>query len=153
MPHKTVAEVQDRLREKAASFFIAADALDEDMLELDSHDDDVFEAFQIDEAMKKEQENDEELAMVLMYLGAELIYDSEELAGDGTRGPYLRYPRSQDFFQSCLQLPDRLFRAMFRVSHEMFNILVELLSRDPIFHSKGHKPQRPVAWQVATFLV
>lgn len=35
----------------------------------------------------------------------------------------------------------------------MFNALVEILSRDPAFHSTGRRPQRPVCIQLTCFLI
>lgn len=39
------------------------------------------------------------------------------------------------------------------MGRDMFDLLVRILSQHTIFQSKGRKPQRPVKWQLAAFLL
>ncbi|KAG7089231.1 hypothetical protein E1B28_010930 [Marasmius oreades] len=41
----------------------------------------------------------------------------------------------------------------YRVSHDMFDTLVKLLAPNPLFQSKGRKPQRHLKHQLGTFLI
>ncbi|KAJ6528964.1 hypothetical protein B0H19DRAFT_1274585 [Mycena capillaripes] len=77
---------------------------------------------------------------------------AEFMSGDGSRGPYDQIPKSVDFFSVCLRAPDREFRHMFRVGRDMFDYLVEQLSFNLIFQSRGRRPQRHVKYQLGCFL-
>lgn len=75
------------------------------------------------------------------------------LVSDGLRGPYNQWKKCDMFFEIALSWPDRDFRSEFRVSRVTFDRLVCLLEQDPIFYSTGKKPQRPVRYQLACFLM
>lgn len=86
------------------------------------------------------------------------------LTGDGSRGPYNQFPKTQEFFSTSLQSPDHQFRHIFwcvycpstlhnnltsmnfinRLGRDTFDQLVAILGRNPIFTSTGWKPQRHV---------
>ncbi|KAJ7194555.1 hypothetical protein GGX14DRAFT_576259 [Mycena pura] len=75
------------------------------------------------------------------------------LLGDGSQGPYFQVPKSQDWFSCALQAPDQDFRAVFRMSRGTFNRFCAELGKNPIFTSRGRKPQRHISWQLAAFLI
>ncbi|KAI0658943.1 hypothetical protein C8Q70DRAFT_934053 [Cubamyces menziesii] len=76
------------------------------------------------------------------------------------RGSYNQIPRCKEFFKVALGWPDREFRHTFRtwsfmdrMSRDTFDRLVALLESNPLFTSTGKKPQRPVRYQLACFLM
>ncbi|KAF7362660.1 DDE Tnp4 domain-containing protein [Mycena venus] len=78
---------------------------------------------------------------------------AQYMAGDGSRGTYDQIAKSKDFFGICLRAPDREFRHMFRVGRDLFDYLVQVLAPNPIFLSKGRRPQRHVKYQLGCFLI
>ncbi|KAB5589640.1 hypothetical protein CTheo_6913 [Ceratobasidium theobromae] len=48
---------------------------------------------------------------------------------------------------------ERLFKSWFRVNRKSFHRLIKLIENDSVFRPKGKKPQTPVKYQLATFLV
>ncbi|KAG2128662.1 uncharacterized protein EDB93DRAFT_153247 [Suillus bovinus] len=70
-----------------------------------------------------------------------------------SRGPYNQWQKCTEFFEISMCWPDRDFRHEYRVSRPTFDRLVRLLERNPIFESTGKKPQRPVRYQLACFLL
>jgi hypothetical protein len=91
------------------------------------------------------------------------------MSGDGSRGTYDRIPKSADFFSVSLQAPDWEFRHMFRcesvtlccflltqissIGRDMFDWVVGLLARNPIFQPHRGRPQRHVKYQLGCFLI
>ncbi|KAJ7226769.1 hypothetical protein GGX14DRAFT_385569 [Mycena pura] len=144
MPQKTIRELEDQHFEQALHFFMAADLL-EDTSSAEEADGDHVDS---DENVVQ----GDEIPMMLRVLGAEWLGIAEALRGNGTRGPYFQVPKSADFFELALQMPDRLFRYMFRMGRATFDTFVDILSQNPIFISRGRKPQRPVPYQLACFL-
>ncbi|EAU83249.2 hypothetical protein CC1G_11885 [Coprinopsis cinerea okayama7 len=72
--------------------------------------------------------------------------------GHKERGPYnIDFPKSFAYFEAALGWPPDLFRH--EISRTTFDKLVEVLERNPIFQSRGRKPQRAVRYQLATFLL
>ena len=105
---------------------------------------------------------------ILRIYAATWIEAGVALLGDGSRGPYFQVPKSQDWFSCALQAPDRDFRAVFRcaiyaslcpcslflsMSRGTFNKFCAELGKNPIFTSRGRKPQRHISWQLAAFLI
>ncbi|KAG1725681.1 hypothetical protein EDD22DRAFT_853646 [Suillus occidentalis] len=70
-----------------------------------------------------------------------------------SRGPYTQWRKCNEFFDVSLSWPDRDFRHKYRVSRTTFDHLVRILEENPIFKSMGRKPQRPVRYQLACFLL
>ncbi|KAG7099563.1 hypothetical protein E1B28_001396 [Marasmius oreades] len=93
------------------------------------------------------------MAVLLRALGARWLEMAYRLRGDSRRGPYPQSPKSKDIFECLLQLPVHQFRSVFRVSRDMFDILVKLLTPNPLFQTKGRKPQRHKKYQLGTFLI
>lgn len=94
------------------------------------------------------------------------------LKSRGPRGPYDKDNKCTEFFAKILSSTERDFRHELRfvryyietssrvistitsrMNRVTFDAIVELLQQDPIFQSKGRKPQRPVAFQFACFLM
>ncbi|KAG9029037.1 hypothetical protein FS837_003668 [Tulasnella sp. UAMH 9824] len=88
-------------------------------------------------------------------IACQVLAESEELFGgrEGTRGPYFQFAKSEDFFQRSLSWPDRWFRRVFRMSRATFDRVVALLEKNDVFQSSGKRPQRPVKFQLACFLI
>ncbi|OSC99379.1 hypothetical protein PYCCODRAFT_840847 [Trametes coccinea BRFM310] len=78
---------------------------------------------------------------------------ASSVSGESSRGPYNQIPRCPEFFPIALGWPDREFRHSFRMSRVTFDRFVYLLEANPIFCSTGKKPQRPVRFQLACFLL
>ncbi|KAJ3746836.1 hypothetical protein DFH05DRAFT_1556498 [Lentinula detonsa] len=76
---------------------------------------------------------------VLELAAALMIQKVSEIEGDGTRGPYNQFPKSQDWFSTSLQQPDRWFRSNHRMSWNMFDRLVFILTPNAVFHSPKKK--------------
>jgi len=118
MPPPTLADIETQLYVQAVKLFIAADDLEDINSEISDPEDDMIYATQTVtedlELAAAVQAESEEIAMVLRSLGVELMVQAEDLRGDGTRGPYLQYPRSKDFFECLLSLREKEFRTMFR---------------------------------------
>ncbi|KAG1859739.1 hypothetical protein F4604DRAFT_1930457 [Suillus subluteus] len=70
-----------------------------------------------------------------------------------SRGPYIQWQKCNQFFDISLSWPDRDFRHEYRVGRATFDRLVQILEQNPIFESTGRKPQRPVRYQLACFLL
>ncbi|QRV73668.1 hypothetical protein RhiJN_01682 [Ceratobasidium sp. AG-Ba] len=58
-----------------------------------------------------------------------------------------------NWFEKSLTWGNRRFRRIYRMSADTVNSVVDKLSRNPIFVSTGPRPQRPVIYQFATFLL
>ncbi|PPQ98190.1 hypothetical protein CVT26_003236 [Gymnopilus dilepis] len=70
----------------------------------------------------------------------------------GPRGSY-NQKKSRDFFNLMLnEFPERWFKEWLRMDRDTFWIVHDLIRDDPRFISTGRKPQRPVRYQLATFL-
>lgn len=69
------------------------------------------------------------------------------------RGPYNQWQKCNEFFELSLSWPDRDFRHEYRMGRTTFDRLVHMLEKNPIFESTGTKPQRPVCFQLACFLL
>ncbi|KAJ3733294.1 hypothetical protein DFJ43DRAFT_1223311 [Lentinula guzmanii] len=89
---------------------------------------------------------------VLELAAALMIQKVSEIEGDGTRVPYNQFPKSQDWFSTSLQQPDRWFRSNHRMSWNMFDRLVFILTPNAVFHSPKKK-QWHVKYQLVTFLI
>ncbi|KAL1948348.1 hypothetical protein VTO73DRAFT_12423 [Trametes versicolor] len=98
------------------------------------------------------QDQDFTVAELLELSAVNWLAIAEEFNDHDQRGPYNQILRSKDFFSCCLQASDRDFRHMFRMGRDTFDRLVALLAQNPIFTSKGKRPQRHVKFQLGTFL-
>ncbi|KAJ7226031.1 hypothetical protein GGX14DRAFT_386724 [Mycena pura] len=117
MPQKTLQELKDQHFEQALHFFMAADLL-EGTSSAEEADGD-----HVDENIVQ----GDEIPIMLWVLGAEWLGIAEALRGNGTRGPYFQFLKSADFFELALQMPDRLFRYMFRYAHFYLTWIEQLL--------------------------
>lgn len=86
-----------------------------------------------------------------------------------SRGPYNQWQKYTEFFEISMTWPDRDFRHEYRcfffcvcrnvlkprcsIGRTTFYRLVHILEQNPIFQSTGRKPQRPVRYQLACFLL
>ncbi|KAK7453275.1 hypothetical protein VKT23_011951 [Stygiomarasmius scandens] len=160
MPRYTLAEAQAECITLGSSLLLAAELMQPQNAEEDlgiGDDDGVSsEESDWDEEEDTEQEEtfggDEEDEIMLQAVGIYLLDYGDSLLGNGKRGPYFQFPKSKDYFECCLNANDRDFRYHFRMGREMFYRLVAMLEPNPIFHSTGPKPQRPVEYQLGAFL-
>ena len=76
---------------------------------LDHDDDDILPD---DDDFGSDSDND--LSEVLELSALQWLKIVLILTGDGSRGPYNKFPKSIDFFSVSLQAPERHFRRMFR---------------------------------------
>ena len=76
---------------------------------LDNDDDDILPD---DDDFGSDSDND--LSEVLELTALQWLQIVLILEGDGSRGPYNKFPKSIDFFTVSLQAPERYFRRMFR---------------------------------------
>ncbi|KAJ3968953.1 hypothetical protein EV361DRAFT_870433 [Lentinula raphanica] len=166
MPQPTLVETQHSFLQLAWVLILAADVLRDTAAtsDSDSESDDSSESSSDSDSESEDSDDSEsddegsgnKEAAELLELQAILFVDlAVNLVGDGSRGPYFQFPKSQDFFQCCLSAPDRTFRFIFRIriGRPMFEYLVEILATHPIFQSTGRKPQRHVKYQLAAFLI
>ncbi|THU93415.1 hypothetical protein K435DRAFT_903694 [Dendrothele bispora CBS 962.96] len=105
---------------------------------------------------RRHPDEEEELAAVVFAHYTHQFLQQERFLGGkwGTRGPYMTHRRSEDFFDCILyHFSDRQARSWLRMSREAFWTVHDLLEDDPIFHTgTATHPQRPVRYQLATFL-
>ncbi|KAF7367609.1 DDE Tnp4 domain-containing protein [Mycena sanguinolenta] len=155
MPKETLEGLQNRLYDDATSLFMLADLLEATgPIDLDPDDDNLtVDGDPPDELAEVISRGRSETADVLRMHGAMFVEEAESLRGDGTRGPYFQVRKSQDWFLYALAMPDRQFRAIFRIGRRTFDIFCEILEENPIFTSRGCKPQRHIAWQLGAFLI
>ncbi|KAF6744192.1 hypothetical protein DFP72DRAFT_1078899 [Ephemerocybe angulata] len=102
-----------------------------------------------------EDDDDEDSAMVIAAMALdEAAKLKEEMRSKnfGPRGSYNR-EQSDEFFRRLLdRFSDRCFQSWIRMGRKSFWELHDLISDHEVFKSKGKKPQRPVKYQLATFL-
>ncbi|TFK58518.1 hypothetical protein BDN72DRAFT_912609 [Pluteus cervinus] len=79
--------------------------------------------------------------------------EMEMAKSSAERGPYNQYPKLTQFLEIIQAAPEDVFRSFLRLGRTTFHKLVLLLEKNPIFQSTGRKPQRPVYYQLATFLI
>lgn len=157
MPQKTKAEREYKVYTQAQRIFIAANLLDGN-IPADLHPDfDNNVPDSADQSGLREFRNAEAAAM-LRYVGATWLDLAHSLSSDGTYGPYFQFQRPTDLFECCLRMPDHYFRSVFwcvtlqlslecmftfnnSVGRDMFEKLIAVLGHNPIFCSKGCKPQ------------
>ncbi|KAJ3925736.1 MAG: hypothetical protein NXY57DRAFT_1043852 [Lentinula lateritia] len=138
MPCTMKAEIQHNIV-TAAHNFIKASILLEDLCDDDIPLDDLDNDYMED-------------AELLELAGVMTLQLAMEMDGDGTRGAYNQFPKSNDWFPASLQQPDRWFRSNYRMSRDMFDHLVYILAQNQIFYSPK-KRQRHIKFQLATFLI
>ncbi|KAJ7182931.1 hypothetical protein C8R43DRAFT_941015 [Mycena crocata] len=141
MPKATKIQQYSDVLFIAENLLAASVALEEDVDDLDGFEEDEAELFCDD------------ISEILDLTSLDWLEIAEFMLGDGSRGRYDQIPKSVDFFSVCLQAPDREFRHMFRIGRNMFDWLVATLSTNPIFMSRGRKPQRHAKYQLGCFLV
>ncbi|QRW00132.1 DDE superfamily endonuclease [Ceratobasidium sp. AG-Ba] len=61
--------------------------------------------------------------------------------------------RQTNWFEKSFEFEERLFRYIYRMSKATFDRVATLLQPNPIFQSRGRRPQRPVKYQLAVFLI
>ncbi|KAJ4463940.1 hypothetical protein C8R41DRAFT_872267 [Lentinula lateritia] len=119
MPCTMKAEIQHNII-TAAHNFIKASILLEDLCDNDIPLDDLDNDYMED-------------AELLELAGVMTLQLAMEMDGDGTRGAYNQFPKSNDWFPASLQQPDRWFRSNYRMSRDMFDHLVYILAQNQIF--------------------
>ncbi|KAK2464094.1 hypothetical protein APHAL10511_003881 [Amanita phalloides] len=148
----TKHEIQELLAFAAAQSNVIAvtqalqNDLDEEMMSLDQSSDTSSDA---SEAGLDEEESYQSM----LFSGLTLLGFAASLSGDGSRGQYNQFEKCHQFFDIALGWPDRHFRHKFRIGCQTFDHLVQLLEVNPLFHSTGRKPQCPVHYQLACFLI
>ncbi|KAF7304138.1 DDE Tnp4 domain-containing protein [Mycena indigotica] len=164
MPYQTLADIENDVLDAAATALFIADLLGRDT-EADDDDDDTETSSQEGQSESgSDSEDGGELEQMLVdsrqqtetaltLFGAMLVDEAASLRGDGTRGPYFRMLTTNDWFVRALDLPDRQFRSVFRISRPTFDTFCTILGPNPIFHSTGRKPQRDISWQLGAFLI
>ncbi|KAJ7321568.1 hypothetical protein DFH08DRAFT_969937 [Mycena albidolilacea] len=149
MVKETLGGLQEDLYDDASALFAVAETLDHvDLMNLNLEDDD-----DMDELAQMLSRGQSDTAAILRMYGALFIEEAESLKGDGMRGPYFQVQKSEDWFVCALNMPDREFRAIFRISRLTFDIFCEILEQNPLFLSRGRKPQHHIAWQLGAFLI
>ena len=114
MVKQTLGGLQEDLYDDASVLLALADILDPVIpINLRPDDDDEPDP-DLEVAKELLARGQSEVAAVLRMYGAMCAEDAELLKGDGTRGPYFQVRKSEDWFISALQMPDRQFRAVFR---------------------------------------
>ncbi|KAG9078700.1 hypothetical protein FRC06_008232 [Ceratobasidium sp. 370] len=99
----------------------------------------------IENARDEDDEAADELMGILFLALAEQIAEM--------RGPYTQIQKSEDWFEVSMRWPPTWFQNTYRVSSCSFWRIATLLQENPIFQSKGRRPQRPVPVQLACFLL
>jgi len=165
MVYKSKAQIQAELVGMAEVMFVAS--LDDDGEEADMDVD--FEGE--DQWLLDDMDPEDD---ALQYVALRVLESAQSMSGSGSRGPYNGIARSKDYFPTLLQQPDQRFRyvfrsvnnkclhylpvpdlkdLVFRLSRSTFDRLVALLADNPIFISRGKRPQRHVKFQLAAFLM
>ncbi|KAG8716503.1 hypothetical protein FRC09_015670 [Ceratobasidium sp. 395] len=71
----------------------------------------------------------------------------------GPRGPYKKRNFMEDIERIFEDDSDRQFKSWARMSRQSFDRLLHLIKDDEVFKSKGRKPQVPVHYQLAAYLI
>jgi len=105
MPRKTKAEIQADLAAIMETLFSASAALD---------DDPTSDEEMADRDSDSDNKELDDIAEILLLAGLESMGEVYAMTGDGSRDPYGQIPKSEDWFKTALQSPDRDFRRTFR---------------------------------------
>ncbi|THU87950.1 hypothetical protein K435DRAFT_866748 [Dendrothele bispora CBS 962.96] len=150
MPRFTIAEAQSDYMSLGCTYLLAAHLVQPQNDDDSDSDDSQHDVDSKEEDWEEEdvEMGEDELEVIFQVIGTSLMAYGDGLDRDGECGPYFQYPKSKDYFDCCLNAADRNFR----VGKPMFDHLVFMLEPNPIIHSTGQKPQRPVKYQLAAFL-